>query len=50
MNTVSNVTEPRLLNAQITEDEIIAHHRGWTNDQRSNNLVVAFGLPDLCRK
>jgi Protein of unknown function (DUF2442) len=25
MNTVVNVTEPRLLNAQITEDEIIAH-------------------------
>ena len=25
MNTVFNVTEPRLLNAQITEDEIIAH-------------------------
>ena len=24
MNTVINVTEPRLLNAQITEDEIIA--------------------------
>ena len=26
MNTVINVTEPRLLNAQITEDEIIARH------------------------
>jgi len=25
MNTVVNVTEPRLLNARITEDEIIAH-------------------------
>ncbi len=25
MNTVVNVTEPRLLNVQITEDEIIAH-------------------------
>jgi len=25
MNTVVNITEPRLLNAQITEDEIIAH-------------------------
>ena len=25
MNTVINVTEPRLLNVQITEDEIIAH-------------------------
>src|SRR5665811_321919 len=25
MNTVVNVTEPRLLTAQITEDEIIAH-------------------------
>ena len=25
MNTVVNVTEPRLMNARITEDEIIAH-------------------------
>ena len=25
MNTVVTITEPRLLNAQITEDEIIAH-------------------------
>ncbi len=25
MNTVVNVVEPRLLNAEITEDEIIAH-------------------------
>ncbi|WP_374089686.1 DUF2442 domain-containing protein [Methylomicrobium lacus] len=25
MNTVVNVTEPRILHAQITEDEIIAH-------------------------
>ena len=25
MNTVVNVTEPRLMNALITEDEIIAH-------------------------
>jgi hypothetical protein len=25
MNTVVSVTEPRLLNAQITEDEIIVH-------------------------
>lgn len=25
MNTVVNVTEPRLLNIQVTEDEIIAH-------------------------
>ena len=25
MNTVVNVTEPRLLNAQVTDDEIIAH-------------------------
>lgn len=25
MNTAVNITEPRLLNAQITEDEIIAH-------------------------
>jgi len=25
MNTVVNVKEPRLLNAQITQDEIIAH-------------------------
>lgn len=25
MNTAVNVTEPRILNAQVTEDEIIAH-------------------------
>ena len=25
MNTVVDITEPRILNAQITEDEIIAH-------------------------
>ena len=25
MNTVVNIIEPRILNAQITEDEIIAH-------------------------
>ncbi len=31
MNTVVNVTEPRLLNAQITEDEIIA--RSWMDGQ-----------------
>lgn len=25
MNTVVNIVEPRLLNAEVTEDEIIAH-------------------------
>ncbi len=59
MNTVGNLTEPRLLDAQVTEDEIIVHLMdgrtisvpltwSWrlseaTEEQRQNFLILGDG-------
>ena len=41
MNTAPNITEPRFLDVEVTDDEIVAQLRDWTYYQRPVGLVMA---------